>query len=98
MDTAAARSRLTGCYVTIPTMFRDDAELSVDHGAIARHVNFLVDGGCATGNAVLLAGGAAGDFSTMTFDERVGVWQAVVDAAPVACRSPSAARRPARWS
>ena len=81
MDTTESRDRLTGCYITIPTMFRDDADLSVDLDAIARHVKFLVDGGATTGNAVLLAGGAAGDFSTMTFDERVAVWQAAVEAA-----------------
>ena len=68
MDSATRRSRLQGCYVTIPTMFRDDDELSVDLDAIARHVEFLIDGGCVTGDAVLLAGGAAGDFSTMTFE------------------------------
>jgi dihydrodipicolinate synthase/N-acetylneuraminate lyase len=46
-----------------------------------RHVRFLIDGGCTTGNAVLLAGGAAGDFSTMTFDERTAVWKTVIEAA-----------------
>jgi dihydrodipicolinate synthase/N-acetylneuraminate lyase len=81
MDTAAARGRLEGCYVTIPTMFHDDASFSINFDAIRRHVNFLIDGGLTTGNAVLLAGGAAGDFSTMTFEERVAVWQAVVAAA-----------------
>ena len=54
MDTTQSRDRLTGCYVTIPTMFRDDDELSVDLDAIARHVGFLIDGGCVTGDAVLL--------------------------------------------
>ena len=75
------KSRLQGCYVTIPTMFRDDAELSVDLDAMRRHVRFLIDGGITTGTGVLLAGGAAGDFSTMTFDERVAVTEAVVDEA-----------------
>ena len=55
------RKRLQGCYVTLPTMFRDDAELSVDLDAMRRHVRFLVDGGITTGTGVLLAGGAAGD-------------------------------------
>ena len=75
------RKRLQGCYVTLPTMFRDDAELSVDLDAMRRHVRFLVDGGITTGTGVLLAGGAAGDFSTMTFDERVAVTEAVVSEA-----------------
>ncbi len=81
MDVAAARSRLTGLYVTIPTMFHDDAEFSVNLDAIGRHVEWLIDGGCRTGNAAILAGGAAGDFMTMTFDERVAVAKTVVEAA-----------------
>jgi dihydrodipicolinate synthase/N-acetylneuraminate lyase len=81
MNPAEAKARLQGCYITIPTMFRDDADLSVDHDALRRHVNFLIDGGATTGNAVLLAGGAAGEFSTMTFDERIAVWRTVIDAA-----------------
>ncbi len=81
MNPDEARNRLQGCYITIPTMFRDDEDLTVDHDAIRRHVRFLIDGGCTTGNAVLLSGGAAGDFSTMTFDERVAVWQTAIDAA-----------------
>jgi dihydrodipicolinate synthase/N-acetylneuraminate lyase len=80
VDPAMRRSRLQGCYVTIPTMFRDP-DLEVDLAAIRRHVRFLIDGGLVTGNAVLLAGGAAGDFSTLTFDERVAVVEAVVDEA-----------------
>jgi dihydrodipicolinate synthase/N-acetylneuraminate lyase len=80
MDTATSRSRLQGCYVTIPTMFRDP-DLEVDLDAIRRHVRFLIDGGMTTGNAVLLAGGAAGDFSTLSFDERVAVAETVVDEA-----------------
>lgn len=77
MDRERARQRLTGCYVTIPTMFRDE-DLSVDLPAIRKHVQFLIDGGITTGTGVLLACGAAGDFSTMTFDERLQVAEAVV--------------------
>ena len=80
MDSETRRSRLQGCYVTIPTMFRDP-DLEVDLDAIRRHVRFLIDGGLTTGNAVLLAGGAAGDFSTLSFDERVLIAEAVVDEA-----------------
>lgn len=80
MDTARSRDRLSGCYVTIPTMFRDP-DLEVDLDAIRRHVRFLIDGGLVAGDAVLLAGGAAGDFSTLTFDERLAIVDAVVDEA-----------------
>ena len=79
-DARTRRERLTGCYVTVPTMFRDD-DLEVDLAAIEGHIRFLLGGGLRTGNAVVLAGGAAGDFSTMTFDERVAVAEAVVQGA-----------------
>ena len=72
MDQENLRGRLYGCYVTIPTMFRED-DLVVDLPAIQRHVDFLIDGGIKTGTGMILAGGAAGDFSTITFDERVAV-------------------------
>jgi dihydrodipicolinate synthase/N-acetylneuraminate lyase len=75
-----ARSRFGGCYVTVPTPFRDD-DLAVDFPALRRHVEYLIEGGITRGTGMLLAGGAAGDFSTMTFDERVAVARTVVDAA-----------------
>src|SRR6266508_3576700 len=81
MDRELARSRLCGCYVTIPTMFSDDDGLAVDLPAIRRHVRFVIEGGIRTGAGVLLAGGGAGDFSTLTFDERVAVAEAVVEEA-----------------
>ena len=43
------RKRLQGCYVTLPTMFRDDDELSVDLDAMRGHVRFLIDGGIMAG-------------------------------------------------
>lgn len=75
-----ARQRFGGCYVTVPTPFRDE-DLSVDFSALKRHVEFLIEGGIVRGNGMLLAGGAAGDFSTMTFDERVKVAETVVETA-----------------
>ncbi len=69
---------MAGCYVTIPTLFKDEPGLPVNLDGIRRHVRFLLDGGLATGTGVLLAGGAAGDFSTLTFDERVAVAETVV--------------------
>jgi dihydrodipicolinate synthase/N-acetylneuraminate lyase len=77
MDLERAKKRLEGCYITVPTMFRDpDLELDLD--ATRRNVRFLLDNGITERYGTLLAGGAAGDFSTMTFDERVAVAEAVV--------------------
>ena len=81
MDQAASRARLTGLYITLPTMFRDEPGLPLNLDGIRRHVNWLIDAGCRTGSASILAGGAAGDFMTMTFDERVTVARTVVEAA-----------------
>ena len=81
MDQQTLRDRLYGCYVTIPTMFNDDDELSVNLDGIRQHVEFLINGGIQTGTGVLLACGAAGDFSSMSFDERVTVAGTVVDQA-----------------
>lgn len=78
MDKQSARERLCGCYVTVPTMFGDVDGLPVDLASIRRHVGFLVDSGIRTGTGVLLAGGAAGDFSTMTLEERIAVGEAVI--------------------
>jgi dihydrodipicolinate synthase/N-acetylneuraminate lyase len=80
MQLDSLKEKLVGCYITIPTMFRDP-DLEVDGAAMARHVRFLRDSGVKAGNGVLLAGGAAGDFSTMSFGERVQVAEVVRDAA-----------------
>lgn len=80
MDFKRARQRLEGCYITVPTMFRDP-DLEVDLDATKRNVAFLKRRGITAKYGTLLAGGAAGDFSTMTFDERVKVAEAVVEAA-----------------
>jgi dihydrodipicolinate synthase/N-acetylneuraminate lyase len=59
-------------------MFRD-SDLGLDLNATRRHVRFLMDRGINEDNAVLLAGGAAGDFSTMASDERISVAKAIVE-------------------
>jgi 4-hydroxy-tetrahydrodipicolinate synthase len=82
------KKSLEGCYVTIPTPFLDTPGLEVNEAALRAYVRFLVDSGLTADYATFLAGGAAGDFSTMSFDERVRVATIVVDevggAAPVA--------------
>jgi dihydrodipicolinate synthase/N-acetylneuraminate lyase len=80
MDFERLKKRIEGCYITVPTMFRDP-ELEVDLVATRRNVAFLLEHGITEKYGTLLAGGAAGDFSTMTFEERVGVAAAVVEAA-----------------
>ncbi len=78
---ASLRAGLEGCYVTIPTPFHDDERMDVNEVALRQYVRFLIDGGLNAEYATLLAGGAAGDFSTMTFDERVRVAEIAVDEA-----------------
>jgi 4-hydroxy-tetrahydrodipicolinate synthase len=77
MDFERAKQRLAGCYITVPTMFRDP-DLELDLAATRRNVRFLVENGITDKYGTLLAGGAAGDFSAMTFDERLKVAEAVV--------------------
>jgi len=73
------KSLLEGCYVTIPTPFADEPGLPVNEAALRAYVRFLIDRGLNADNATFLAGGAAGDFSTMTFDERTRVAGIVID-------------------
>ena len=80
MNREVLKNKLEGCYITVPTMFRDP-DLEVDVEAIRRHVSFLIKRGINAENGVLLAGGAAGDFSTMSFEERALVAETVVGAA-----------------
>ncbi|MGE5191448.1 MAG: dihydrodipicolinate synthase family protein [Deltaproteobacteria bacterium] len=77
MDRHAVVSRLTGIYVPLPTLFVDPA-LEVNLSGMRRHVRFLIDAGIQTGNGVLLAGGGAGEFSTLTTGERIRIAEAVI--------------------
>src|SRR5258708_136654 len=53
--------------------------MPVDEAALRAYVRFLIKGGLTADSAVFLAGGAAGDFSTMSFDERVRVAEVVIN-------------------
>ena len=77
MHHADLSRRLKGCYVTVPTMFRD-SDLELNLPAMERHVLYLINGGIQEGNGVILAGGAAGDFSTMSISERLKVAETVI--------------------
>lgn len=69
---------LEGCYVTVPTPFADTEGMPVNETALRAYVRFLIDSGLNADNATFLAGGAAGDFSTMSFDERCRVAEIVI--------------------
>ena len=57
----------------------DEAGFPIDEEVLRTYVRFLIDNGLNGRYATLLAGGAAGDFSTMTFDERLRVAETVID-------------------
>ncbi|MEC8358557.1 MAG: dihydrodipicolinate synthase family protein [SAR324 cluster bacterium] len=80
MDYSKLKKDLEGLYITIPTLF-NDLDMSINENGIRQHVSFLKSNGINRQNAVLLAGGAAGDFSTMSFEERVRVAGIVKEAA-----------------
>lgn len=81
MDPDNLKKRLEGCYVTVPTPFEDSSDLPVNTAALRAYVRFLLGHGLSADNATLLAGGAAGDFSTMSFEERIKVAETVADEA-----------------
>src|SRR4051812_29136238 len=80
MDRERARARLTGCYIPMPTLFRD-GDLELNLPGMKRHVRFLLDGGVREGNGVLLVCGAAGEFTSLSVEERLRVAEAVLDEA-----------------
>jgi dihydrodipicolinate synthase/N-acetylneuraminate lyase len=80
MDYSQLKKDLEGLYITIPTLF-NDPEMTINEDGIRQHISFLRNNGINRQNAVLLAGGAAGDFSTMSFEERVRVAGIVKQAA-----------------
>lgn len=82
------KTRLQGCYVTIPTPFKDEPGYPIDETTLRSYVRFLLENGLKGSYATFLAGGAAGDFSTMTFEERRRVASIVID--EVAGRAPVA--------
>ena len=80
MDYPQLKKDLEGLYITIPTLF-NDPDMTINEDGIRQHISFLRSNGINRQNAVLLAGGAAGDFSTMSFEERVRVAGIVKEAA-----------------
>ena len=79
MDINDVRHALRGPMIPVITNLNDD--LSVDHGAIRDNVDYVIDRGVTTGQGVLLAVGAGGDFPMLSIDERKSVSRTIVDAA-----------------
>ncbi len=67
------KKKLEGCYVTVPTPFKDEKDLPLNFDALEDYVEFLLGNGLDNNNCTLLFGGAAGDFSAMSFDERTAL-------------------------
>lgn len=63
-----------GVMPAITTGLKED--LSIDHEFVAHHCNWLVDNGC-TG---IVTPGSLGEGATMTFNEKLELWQTVVKA------------------
>jgi 4-hydroxy-tetrahydrodipicolinate synthase len=63
-----------GVMPAITTCFNQD--LSIDHGFVAKHVQWLVDEGC-TG---IVTPGSLGEGATMTYEEKLAMWQTCIKA------------------
>jgi len=64
--------------IPVITHFKDDLSINVD--AIKEEVNYLIDHGIVSGQGVLLAVGAGGDFNMLSLEERKQAAKAIVDA------------------
>ena len=74
-----AHERIRGNLIPLPTPFQDD--LSLDLDALRQFVRRMLGAGYRTGNGVLLAGGAGGEFASLRTRERQQVAEAVVEEA-----------------
>jgi 4-hydroxy-tetrahydrodipicolinate synthase len=79
MDRHAVKAMLRGPMVPVLTILRDD--LAIDHAAIRQNVQYLIDRGIESGNGVLLAVGAGGDFPMLSLDERKLAASTIAEAA-----------------
>src|SRR4051794_16865643 len=80
MQKSLLAERISGCYIPIPTLFRD-GDLELNLPAMQKHVRFLIDGGARGEKSAILVGGGAGEFHTMNVEERLRIAETVVQAA-----------------
>lgn len=79
MDIGEVKQTLRGPMIPVITNFNED--LSIDTAAIRHNVNYVIEHGIVTGQGVLLAVGAGGDFSMLSLDERKLAARTIVEAA-----------------
>jgi len=79
MDVAAVKQVLRGPMIPVITNLRDDQTADVD--AITYNVNYVIEHGIVTGQGVLLAVGAGGDFNMLSMADRKLAAKTIVDAA-----------------
>lgn len=79
MNAEEAWKRLRGPFVPMMTPFRPNLDLDLE--GFRKNVRFLLKSGFKTGNGVLMAAVAAGEFPTMTVEERKAVAKALAEEA-----------------
>lgn len=53
-----------------------DENLNIDHEFVAKHAKWLVDNGCTA----IVAPGSLGESATLSFDEKVALWNTLIEA------------------
>jgi 4-hydroxy-tetrahydrodipicolinate synthase len=53
-----------------------DEDLGIDHAFVAKHAKWLVDNGCTA----IVAPGSLGESATLSFDEKVSLWNTLIEA------------------
>ena len=69
------KMKWTGVMPATTTAF--DEELNVDYSFVGKHAKWLIDHGC-TG---IVTPGSLGESATLSFDEKLKIWETVIDAA-----------------
>jgi dihydrodipicolinate synthase/N-acetylneuraminate lyase len=80
MNRQQVARRISGCYVPIPSLFKE-GDLELNLPGMRRHVRHLLSQGVREGNGVILVSGGAGEFSTLSVEERLSIAQAVIEEA-----------------
>lgn len=52
-----------------------DEHLNIDHAFVAKHAKWLVDNGCAA----IVAPGSLGESATLSFDEKLALWNTLIE-------------------